>query len=330
MRRSILAVAFVATAFAAQSAETYGPELEGFDYPFPVKRHAFESQGQSVSMAYLDIAPEKPNGKVAVLLHGKNFCAATWEGQIRLLTGAGFRVIAPDQVGFCKSTKPAAYQFTFQQLATNTADLLRSLGIGKATIIGHSMGGMLAARFALMMPDRVETLVLVNPLGLEDWQAAGVPWQTIEAGYRAERKTTFESIKAYQLKFYFNGQWKPEYDRPVQMQAGLYAGSGAERVAWIGAQTSDMIFTQPVVHELQNLRVPTVLMAGGRDRTAPGAVRAPAEIQARLGRYDRLAPEAASRIPNAKLVMFPELGHGPQVEAPERFNAELLKALGAD
>ncbi|MBY0298852.1 MAG: alpha/beta hydrolase [Methylobacterium sp.] len=313
---------------SARAAETYGPELEGFDYPHEVRRHGLTSQGQGLTMAYMDVAPAGPaNGRTIVLLHGKNFCAATWEATIGVLAKAGFRVLALDQVGFCMSTKPQGYQFSFQQLATNTRGLLQALGIPRATIIGHSMGGMLAARYALMFPDAVDQLVMVDPLGLEDWQAKGVPYQTIEKNYEQERKTTAESIKAYQLRFYYDGQWKPDYDRWVQMQAGLYAGPGAERVAWNQAQTSDMIFTQPVVHEFERLRVPTVLIVGGKDRTAPGANRAPADLARTLGRYDQLGPEAARRIPDAKLVEFSDLGHSPQVEAPDRFHEALLKEL---
>lgn len=74
----------------------YGAELEGFDYPHPVQRHAFESQGQTLSMAYMDVRPAQPNGRTVVLLHGKNYCAATWEHTIDTLRDAGYRVIAPD------------------------------------------------------------------------------------------------------------------------------------------------------------------------------------------------------------------------------------------
>ena len=78
------------------------------------------------------------------MLHGKNFCAATWETTIKALVDAGYRVVAPDQIGFCKSSKPLAYQFTFQQLAANTRALLKSLGVERTILIGHSTGGMLA------------------------------------------------------------------------------------------------------------------------------------------------------------------------------------------
>ncbi len=109
---------------ANNDGPAYGPELQGFDYPYPVARFAFTSQRQVVRMAYLDVHPAHPNGRTAVLLHGKNFCAATWKQTIDTLSDAGYRVIAPDQIGFCKSTKPARYQYTFQQLARNTHALL--------------------------------------------------------------------------------------------------------------------------------------------------------------------------------------------------------------
>jgi pimeloyl-ACP methyl ester carboxylesterase len=318
-----------APAIAQQtSTAAYGPRLEGFDYAYPVKIHSLTSQRQPLEMAYLDVAPTgQANGRTVMLLHGKNFCAGTWEATIKALTQAGYRVIAPDQIGFCKSSKPETYQFSFQQLAANTSGLLKSLGIERAVVLGHSMGGMLAARFALMYPQMVERLVMVNPLGLEDWQAKGVPYATLDAAFQGELKTSAESIKAYQLRFYYNGNWKLEYDRWVGMSAGMYAGKGREIVAWNQAQTSDMVFTQPVVHEFPNMKVPVTLMIGGKDRTAPGGNRAPAELQEKLGLYAQLGRAAAKAIPGATLIEFPELGHSPQVEAPAEFHKALLLAL---
>lgn len=313
---------------AAPYPHKYDMQLEGFAYPYPVKRYAFQSQRQPLSMAYMDIAPTKTaNGRVVVLLHGKNFCAATWEGNIAALTGAGYRVIAPDQVGFCKSSKPERYQFSLAQLAGNTHALLASLGIQRATVMGHSMGGMLAIRYALQYPDAVEQLLLVDPIGLEDWKAAGVPWRSVDEWLAGERKTTFESIKRYQQATYYGGVWKPQYDRWVGMLAGMYAGPGAERVAWNQALASDMVFNQPVVYELPQLQMPVTLFIGHKDNTAIGKDRAPPGVRERLGDYPALGRRAAAAIPHATLVEFHDLGHSPQVQAPERFNAEMLKAL---
>lgn len=327
-----LLAALAGTSAVAQetpsSSASYGPQLEGFHYPYPVQRFDLASQGASLSMAYMDVAPKAAaNGRTAVLLHGKNFCGATWERTIAVLSEAGYRVVVPDQIGFCASSKPERYQFSFNQLAANTRALLEKLGVARATVIGHSMGGMLATRFALAYPDAVEQLVLVNPIGLEDWQAGGVPYQSVDAAYQGELKTSFAGIKAYQQKFYYHGNWKPEYDRWVAMLAGMYAGPGKEKVAWNQALTSDMVFTQPVVHEFARLKPPTVLIIGGMDRTAPGANRAPPEIAARLGNYPELGRATARAIPRSTLVEFPEYGHSPQVEAPEAFHAALLREL---
>ena len=107
------------TITAAPSAyPRFDAELSASSYPYPVAYHELTSQRQALRMAYLDVKPsQNANGKTVLLLHGKNFSAAYWQTTIELLTAHGFRVIAPDQIGFGKSTKPASYQFSFQALA---------------------------------------------------------------------------------------------------------------------------------------------------------------------------------------------------------------------
>jgi pimeloyl-ACP methyl ester carboxylesterase len=322
--------AFIALAWALATGQARADAmLADFPYPHPVKEYAFTSQGQALVMAYMDIPPSAdPNGKTAVLLHGKNFCGATWEGVVTTLAAAGYRVVVPDQIGFCKSTKPNTYQMSFHQLAANTHALLASLGIERPILMGHSMGGMLAARYALSFPANVSALVLVNPIGLEDWSAKGVPSITIDQLLEGERKTDAARIKAYQQKTYYDGRWRPDFDRWVDMLASMYQGSDKESVMLSQARASDMIFTQPVVHEFPRISVPTVLLIGERDTTAIGRDRAPPEVAKTLGNYPKLAADAAACIPGATLVTFPTLGHSPQVEEPEKFNEALLGALG--
>ena len=319
-------LALLAAAAGADEA-AYGPELEGFDYAFPVQRFELESQRQKLHMSYLDVRPRAPNGHTAVLLHGKNFCAGTWESTIRELTQAGYRVVAPDQIGFCKSSKPERYQYSFQQLAANTRALLDHLGVQRVTVLGHSTGGMLAVRYALLYPQQVEQLVLVNPIGLEDWKALGVPWRSLDDWYARELKTTAASIRQYEQATYYAGQWRPEYERWVQMLAGMYRGPGKDIVAWSSALLYDMIFTQPVLYEFDRIQAPTLLMIGQKDNTAIGKDAAPPELKQKLGDYPRLGKEAARRIPHAKLVEFPELGHAPQIQDPVQFHEALLKGL---
>ena len=303
------------------------PFLADFAYPHAVKRFDFSSQNADVWMAYMDVKPQKPNGRTVVLLHGKNFCGATWQDVIKALTSAGYRVVAPDQIGFCRSAKPAGYQMSLHQLAANTHALLASLGLDKPIVMGHSMGGMLAMRYALQYPDDTGALVLVNPIGLEDWTEKGVPPATIDALYAKEQKTDAASIKAYQEKVYYHGHWRPAYDRWVGMLASMYRGEGGKAVAWAQARATDMIQLQPVIHEIANIKVPTLLLIGARDITALGRDRAKPEDAAKLGNYPVLAREATAKIPGARLVTFEDLGHAPQIEAPEQFNATLLKSL---
>jgi pimeloyl-ACP methyl ester carboxylesterase len=311
----------------ADEGSIYGPQLEGYAYPFPVQHYRFTSQGVAMDMAYMDVTPAKPNGKTIVLLHGKNFCAATWVGSIRALMQAGYRVIAPDQIGWCKSTKPEHYQFTFEQLAANTHDLLRSLSISRAIIMGHSTGGMLAVRYGLLYPADTEQLVLVDPLGLEDWRAKGVPWQNVDAQYRLQLNTTAASIRDYERTTYYANTWKPEYEPWVQMLAGMYRGPGHDIVAWNSALTYDMIYTQPVFYEFEKLTMPVLLVIGDHDTTAPGKQLAPPELRATLGNYPVLAKAAVARMPRGRLIEFPDLGHSPQIQDPAAFHKALLEAL---
>jgi pimeloyl-ACP methyl ester carboxylesterase len=266
----------------------YGLELEGFSYPWPVLNFEFVSQGVPMHMAYMDVKPTKPNGRVVILLHGKNYVAATWQGTIAVLSNVGYRVIAPDQIGFGKSTKPAHYQYTFQQLAGNTHALLASLAISRVTVVGHSTGGMLGVRYALMYPDNLDQLALVDPIGLEDWKAKGVPWQSADAMYQQELKTTADGIREYERTTYYAGTWKPEYEQWVQMLAGLYRGPGRELYAWNAALLSDMIYTQPVLYEFSDLRMPVLLVIGDKDTTAFGKDVSPPAIRATLGNYPKL------------------------------------------
>jgi len=325
LQNTVCTFSYAAT--SATSDAVYGEELQGFIYPYPVHQFQFESQRQNLHMAYMDLLPQHPNGHTVVLLHGKNFCAATWQETMRVLSDAGYRVIAPDQIGFCSSAKPLGYQFSFQQLARNTHDLLISLGIHQVTIIGHSTGGMLAIRYALMYPKDLRQLVLVDPIGLEDWKAMGVPTQSIDQWFARERNTTADSIRKYEQATYYANQWSPDYERWVQMLAGMYRGTGKQRVAWNSAQLYDMIFNQPVVYELGLLNMPVLLMVGDKDNTAIGKDVASPEVRATLGHYPELARRTTQAIPHAVLVEFPELGHAPQIQDPAAFHRALLDGL---
>jgi len=304
----------------------YGINLEKYEYPFPVHFYHFQNQQQTLRMAYMDVQPDTPNGHTVVLLHGKNFNGAYWERTANDLIKEGFRVIMPDQVGFGKSTKPAHYYFSFHQLAANTRQLLKSLDIKKSSILGHSMGGMLATRYALMYPQHTESLILVNPIGLEDWKRK-VPYTSIDQWYKSELGKSYKLIRQYQLESYYDGDWKPQYNEWVEILAGMTRSPHYARLAWNQALAYEMIFTQPVCYEFELIEPKTLLIIGVRDRTALGTGLVSDEVRATLGRYDQLGEKTHERIPDSELIELEGIGHLPHIEAYDRFIAPLKTFL---
>lgn len=294
-------------------------ELSVFNYPRPVEFFEFASQKQNLRMAYVLVKPAKPNGQTVILMHGKNFSAAYWESTISFLVESGFQVLAPDQIGFGKSSKPAAYQFSLQALSENTKMLMEFLKIDRVSVVGHSMGGMLATRFSLLYPNTVEKLILVNPIGLEDWKTLA-PSQSVDQLYQNELKATPDSIRAYQKNIYFDGKWKDSYEPLVQILAGWTQHSDYPKVAWSAALTADMLWNQPVVYEFPKIKAKTLLIIGTRDRTALGRDRIIDKNQRdKVGRYDQLGRKTARLIPGAKLIELKNVGHIPQVEDFESY-----------
>ncbi|MFW5830612.1 MAG: alpha/beta fold hydrolase [Prolixibacteraceae bacterium] len=324
---STLLIALTSSVFAQKdNLKLLDIRLANYEYPFPVAHINLKVQQQDLKMAYMDIQPHNYTGKNVMLLHGKNFNGAYWETTAEALLDKGYRVIIPDQIGFGKSSKPYHFQYSFQQLAQNTQQLLDSLEISKTAVLGHSMGGMLATRFALMFPEITEKLVLANPIGLEDWKLK-VPYKSIDWWYKRELDKTYEDIKSYQKSSYYDGKWKSEYDQWVNLLAGWTLNSDYERIAWNSALTYDMIFTQPVVYEFKNIKVPTLLIIGTRDRTALGKPLVSEEVRETMGLYDELGKKTQRKIPGSKLVELEGIGHLPHIESFEQFIGPLLKFL---
>lgn len=311
---------------AQQNDPGYDARLTQYDYPYPTDTFELTTQLQDLEMVYMDVHADAPNSRTVLLLHGKNFSGAYWSTTIKALSDDGYRVIVPDQLGFGKSSKPQHYQFSFCALAHNTAQLLDTLGVETVSVVGHSMGGMLATRFALMYPEMTEQLALVNPIGLEDWKVK-VPYRTVQEWYRKEFEKTSEKVRAYMKESYFDGEWKDVYDPLVEMQAGWIRGPEYARIAWVSALTYDMIFTQPVLYEFEYLVPPTLLIIGQRDRTAIGKDVVSVSIAETLGRYPELGKRAAEAIPDSRLVELDDVGHIPQFEAFDRYIEALTQFL---
>ena len=312
--------------FAVDNVPALDATLTQVRYPYPVASFNLINQNQRVTMAYMDIKASKPNGNTVVLLHGKNFNSSYWQDTAKQLSQLGYRVIAPDQIGFGKSSKPRGFQYSLQQLASDTNQLLQHLQINKAIIIGHSIGGMLAIRYALMYPQQTQALVLEDPIGLEDWRLS-IPYPGIDKLYASEQKQTLNSLKQYQINSYYHGTWKDAYNQILEFQYGWVKGPNHDLIAMTSAQTTDMAFTQPVVYELNQIKAPTLLIVGNLDRTVLAKAFAPKDVANTLGNYPVLAKEAQAKIPNCQLVMIDGVGHVPHIEDPTDFYKALMPFL---
>ena len=328
LKKTVLSLLFICCSLAtvlAQKADTISITLDNVKYPYPVKYFPVNTEGQDLRMAYMDIMPSQlSNGRTVVLFHGKNFGGYYWTEVIKALTSRGFRVVVPDQIGFGKSSK-ALIHYSFHQMARWNKALLDTLKIQKASVLGHSMGGILATRFALMFPERTDKLLLENPIGLEDYRRF-VPYITTEEQYRTELKATPESIRKYYQSSYFT-LWKPNYEEMVRIPGGVTNSSDFPRWAKVAALTYTMIYEQPVVYEFYNIRVPTVLFIGKEDKTVIGKALLSPDQQAIYGQYKLLGKQTAAKIPGAKIIEFDACGHIPHIEVPTEFTVALLGSL---
>src|ERR1700712_1295597 len=307
--------------------EPYGVGLEGFAYPFPVSLLPLSNDGEPLRMAYMDVAATQPNGRTVVLLHGRNFPSSYWAPVIRTLSEAGYRVVVPDQVGFGKSSKPAG-ELHFDTLARNTVALLDHLQITKFDIVAHSLGGMLGVRIARAFPDRVAHLLLAAPIGLEDYRLYVPPTPT-EKILENEDKLTAEGYRK-QLENNYSLKLPPDQVTPF-IDARFNIKGASDYPRWLRAfvNSAQLIYREPVAHEIPLLTLPVLFVMGEDDHNAPGRPNAPEALRAKMGQNAELATALAANMPNARAEVIPDTGHLVFLEARQRFDQLMLAFLNA-
>ncbi|HEV7881887.1 alpha/beta hydrolase [Bradyrhizobium sp.] len=326
---ALLAAMPLAFAHAAEpvAREPYGIGLEGFAYPYPVNMLPLVNDGEPERMAYMDVAAPAPNGRTVVLLHGRNFPSSYWAPVIKTLGEAGYRVVAPDQIGFGKSSKPAA-DLHFDTLARNTIALLDHLRIAKADIVAHSMGGMLGVRIARAYPDRIEHLLLAAPIGLEDYRLYVPPTPT-EKILENEDKLTAEAYRK-QLETNYSLKLPPDQVTPF-IDARFNIKGSSEYPRWLRAfvNSAQLIYREPVAHEIPLLTQPVLFVMGADDHNAPGRPNAPEALRPKMGQNAELAKALAARMPNARAEVISGTGHLVFLEARQRFDELMLAFLAS-
>jgi pimeloyl-ACP methyl ester carboxylesterase len=320
-------VLFAALSSPSARAEAMGIALEGFSYPYPVHFMPLTLEGEDLRLAYMDVGPLGPsNGRTVVLLHGRNFPSSYWEPTIKALTEAGYRVVAPDQIGFGKSSKPT-FAYNFDAMARATIALIDSLHVDRFDLVGHSMGGMLAVRLARAYGPRIDHLVLYSPIGLEDYRFYTPPVTDEELAKR-ERELSADGYRKQLMTNYALSLPSSAIEPFVQLREEIKQSGEYPRWLKSFVASYQMIYSQPVAHEIPLIDRPTLFIMGANDHNAPGRPFAPPELRAKMGKNADLAQALAARMPNAKVKVFDGVGHLGHLEATQAFNETLLDFLG--
>jgi pimeloyl-ACP methyl ester carboxylesterase len=267
----------------------------------------------------MDVAAQgAPNGRTVVLLHGNNFGGFYFKAVIDALTREGFRVVVPDQIGYGRSSKPIA-PYNFNSQVRNTYSLLQHLQIERVSVVGHSMGGMMAARFATQFPKAVDRIVIYNPIGLTDGRFAR-PQTPIDEAYQQNLKTSYQSTRASLGRYVAHNPkaWNDEFETYTRIRYSWTLSSEWPRLAMVQALIGQMLYNDPVVYDWAHIQVPTLAFGGAEDLLLGPA----SAFQERMQFLAKSVPNG-----NGRVHLIPGLGHVPHLEAPEKVLPPLVAFL---
>ncbi len=299
----------------AEPPADWGPvsiNFEEIPYPYPVHFLELTRFQQKMRMAYMDIPPSGPaNGQTLIWQHGHNFYSEAYTPTFKVLAEAGFRVIAVDRIGYGKSSKPLIpYNFNF--VAANMKALIDELDLGKVALVGHSMGGMVVSRFAMLYPDLITHVVMVNQIGLTD-QRLSRPWTD---PYGSDPGVaSYESIlRGHQI--YFTNFWPPAQLEFVRRSYGQTLSGDYPHFAMVRRMIGQSMYDDPVVYDWQHIKTKALVMGGEDDKLVEDFVAAATHVH--------------NELQNSALLLYPDVGHAPQIEIPDQFHADLIRFLKSD
>jgi len=235
-----------------------------------------------------------------VLLHGLGSSSVAWQFNIAALA-AKYRVIVPDQIGFGKSDKPML-KYRVGTYVDFLDKFLAEIKVEKATLVGNSLGGWVAAWTAIKYPNRVEKIVLADAAGLKPSE---VDFNLI---YSLNYSTRDEVRKLVKLVFYNQAIFGSEVFIDQSMYVRVTANDGYTINSLIESIKRNEDFLDG---QLAKIQKPTLIIWGKQDgllKLADGE------------RFNR-------EINGSQLVVFDKCGHVPQVEKAAEFNAAVLKFL---
>ena len=253
-----------------------------------------------------------PKAPALVLIHGFASSTLVWSKVFLRLAEAGFRVIAVDMLGHGYSGKPRNGEYTIAGQARILTRLMDHLNIKRATLLGSSYGGAVAATCALDYAERVEKLVLIGavnnnrPLNYKLMRVFGSPvfGDVVSPLLIGSRRLLRQRMK----RVYDRHQWVLD-ERRVHARHLLLRAAGTQRAMIRTVRRWD---AERISRDAHLIRHPTLLVWGENDREIP------------LADGERLHEQ----IPGSRLIVFLNCGHVPHEEYPEEFTKVVVDFCG--
>jgi pimeloyl-ACP methyl ester carboxylesterase len=249
---------------------------------------------------------EAGSGPNVILLHGLGGDASNWAATIPALAKS-FHVFAPDQIGFGASDKPLA-NYRVGMLVDFLDSFCKKLAIGKATVVGNSLGGWTAMAFTIAHPEKVERMVLVDSAGFS-FEHLGGSKPTHEM-LEVMNVSTVEGAKALIGVIFANKSMATDAVAETILAEHLRKNDGYTIERFIDS----ILRSEDVVDgKLSKIKIPTLVMWGREDLLTPLAG----------------GKMMANEISGSEMVILDHCGHVPQMECAAPFNAALLKFMNA-
>jgi Predicted hydrolases or acyltransferases (alpha/beta hydrolase superfamily) len=244
---------------------------------------------------------EAGTGPTVILLHGLGGSTQVWLPNIGALAEK-YHVVVPDQIGFGKSDKPLV-NYRIRTYVDFLDQFCKQLKIERASLVGSSMGGWIAAAYTAAFPDRVDKLVLVDAAGYTP--AKDVDTRT----FYGLNPTTRDGMKILLAKVFYNKALQADAAVDQAIAARLAAGDGYT----INSITESIIRGEDFLDEtVKTIKRPTLIIWGRQDGLVP------------LAEGEHFNRDIAG----SKLVVFDQCAHAPNLEKAAEFNAAVLKFLG--
>jgi pimeloyl-ACP methyl ester carboxylesterase len=278
--------------------------------PLPVQHVTVDG----VDVAYVDSGG---SGPPLVFIHGLSSYLSFWEYQIPHFART-HRVIALDLPGYGASGRPDA-PYTPPWYADVVSDWMAAVGVERAAVVGHSMGGQIAVHLALSHPERVERLALSAPAGFERFSPGAARFMRDFWTEGRAMDATEEQVRVNFVTSVFNRP-DPGVERLIEERVRL---GQSPRFAGTSVAVSRSIagmLDHPVLDRAKDVRVPSLVVYGTDDRMIPNPVF-------NGGRTRTIAEQAARALPQSRLVLVPGAGHTVHHDEPDAFNAALEEFL---